>query len=336
MLSMDTMNRTKKGEHMTIKYRKLGIFFAGLLMVVGLVTLFNKFNVYQSHLDEVNRKKLDQAATFIELYLKDASDSLKDFSQDEKVINYFKEVTDKRQKKTHKNYEYVQESIKKIVKDKESIYGVVTSSHHVDLLLSEPDLNYKDYTASEHQWFNAPIESTQTFVGYIFISYGNKHSIEMSKTIKDTSVHGVVAIHVSIEPIFDYLIALGDIVIVKDDDAFDFNNIDNLSHLWKNAYALFDEDSGRGGLPIYFEKGHIRNSITQVKYMNKTHNIWSKIEPLTGYQLIVLEDATLGKKMMVSSLLQTFFVFFVLSIVSIVFGIRQDRKIRNNLYKKEV
>jgi len=321
---------------MTNKYRKLGVLLAILLMIVGIVMMFNKYNVYQENVDEANEKKLNQALAYFQVYLDDTIKVLKTFSEDEKVIDYYKEVTDEADLETHKYYNYVYESIKHIERSNELIDSVYASSNHVKSMIAVPYFDTSDYVATKSRWFNTPIVWNQTYAGIMYSNHSNNHGLKFSETIKDSSVHGVVAIDVNMEPVFDYLVGLGDIIILKDDDAYDLKTIDNSLYYWNNGQQLFDINYLSQNIYKYHEMTYLPEDTTELIYKNKKHNVTLGMEPITGYQIIILKDAALENKMITSSLLQTFFVFFVLSIIIIILGNRKDNNIRHKLYKEEV
>jgi len=298
------------------KYGKLGIVLALILMLFGISTVVSKYNTHNERIEQKRIDKLNQVSSYYDLFFKDKIETINDIATNQMILDYFKDVQTIEALETHHNYDKVHQFIVDQKENAKDIDFVYISSNHVRSIMSAPYFDApKEYTPSDREWFISAMKSDDSVTGNVFIdAVTYEPFITLSRTIKDTEVHGVVGVDINMMKIQNYIDEQGDILLVDDDYVFGISENIKSNFNVPTIERLFGE-------PV------IEDGNYDISYRGYDLTILVLTEDFTGHKILILNDNAVDNRLIISSMVQTFVVFLIMSCLMILVFIRMDKKI---------
>lgn len=302
------------------KYTKIGVVLALIVMVIGVTFMMSKYKTHQESLNQKSEIKLNQVSSYYDLFFEDKIKTLNEIANNQMILNYFKEVRKIEDLETHYNYDKVHQFLIEKKENTEDIGYLYISSNHVKSILSEPYFEASDeYIPADRGWFKTALESDGIIGSPVYVDAFTLESIiTLSRTIKDTAVHGVVGMDVNMKKIIDYINEQGNVLLIDDQVVIGLS--ENLKDEFKmvTIQELVDEPITTDGT---YE--------TSFRGFDLTIHVLT--ESFTGHQILIVNDNAVENRLIISSLVQTFVVFFIMSCFLVLLGTRIDKKQFNRI-----
>ena len=298
------------------KYAKIGIVLALILMLIGISTMVSKYNSHNDRMEQERIDKLNQVSSYYDLFFEDKIEKINGIATNQMILNYFKDVQTVEALETHHDYEKVHQFIVDQKENANDIDFVYISSYHVRSIMSEPYFEVpEDYMPSERGWFIYAMKSDGIVTGNVFIdAFTYEPYITLSRTIKDTEVHGVVGVDINMMKIQNYIDEQGDVLLV--DDGYVLAISENL----KSNFNIFR-------IQDLFEEPVFEDGNYDISYRGYDLSISVLTEDFTGHKILILNDNAVDNRLIISSLVQTFVVFLIMSCLMVLVFVRMDKKI---------
>ena len=297
------------------KYTKIGVVLALIVMVMGIVFMMSKYKTHHESLNQKSEIKINQVSSYYDLFFENKIKTLNEIADNQMILNYFKEVRKIEDLETHYNYKNVHQFLIEQKENTEDIGYLYISSNHVRSILSEPYFEApKEYTAADRGWFKTALESDGIIGSPVYVdAFTLEPVITLSRTIKDTEVHGVVGMDVNMGKIINYINEQRNVLLIDDQVVIGLS--ENLKDDFETVTIqdLIDEPITTDGT---YE--------TSFRGFDLTIHVLT--DSFTGHQILIVNDNAVENRLIISSLVQTFVVFFIMSCLVVLLCIRIDKK----------
>lgn len=302
------------------KYTKFGVVLALIMMVIGVAFMMSKYKTHQESLNQKSEIKLNQVSSYYDQFFEDKIETLNEIANNQMILNYFKEVRKIEDLETHYNYKKVHQFLIEKKENTEDIGYLYISSNHVKSILSEPYFEApKEYTAADRGWFKTALESDDIIGSPVYVDvFTLEPIITLSRTIKDTDVHGVVGMDVNMEKVINYINEQGNVLLIDDQVVIGLSENLKDDFGFVTIQDLIDE-------PITTEGTY------ETSFRGFDLTIHVLTDSFTGHQIFIVNDNAVENRLIISSLVQTFVVFLIMSCLVVVLCIRIDKKQVNKI-----
>ena len=262
--------------------RKLAFFAAIVVLIVGGINIKSTIHKYNSKVDNESIESLNRLVSNFNMIEEDGKSIIEVASEMKAIKNFSEDVFDSNE---------VLEALTLLSSYGEVQYAYVANQNNT--LLSVPNLELpSDYQVSNQRWFSDAIETTDVIFTYVFTdATSNDRVMTVTKALNDDTV---VSMSYSLGKLDDLIMTLDSIQVYTPSG---------------NAIASFTTN-----VPMPVNLYEFNSNV----YETNKYKYYLAQTKLSKHYLVYGIDKALKNKLLISSVIQRFIVFLILSMGSFV------------------